>query len=331
VTRQAKAYRTSKASAPLGCGVDIVLLILVAFAGARSQSITELQRGFERPPDDAKIMMRWWWFGPAVTKKELEREMHLMKEGGIGGFEVQATYPLLPDDPSSGIKNLPYLSDEFIDALRFTSTKARELGLRMDLTLGSGWPYGGPSVPITDAAAMLRSERVKVQPNVRRITIPSITAGEKFLAAFLGRADGQSIVADSLRELADIHDGAVWLPSNLDASYEVLFFISSRTGMQVKRPAVGAEGYVLNHLDASASERYLKHVGDRLMQAFGANPPHAVFCDSLEVYNQDWTPDFLDEFKKRRGYELKPYLPALIADVGPKTMEIRHDWGKTLT
>ena len=166
-------------------------------------------------------MMRWWWFGPAVTKKELEREMRLMKEGGIGGFEVQAVYPLLPDDPSSGIKNLPYLSDAFIDALRFTSTKARELGLRMDLTLGSGWPYGGPSVPITDAAAMLRSERVKVQPNVRRITIPSITAGEKFLAAFLVRADGQSIVADSLRELADIHDGAVWLPGNLEASLQV--------------------------------------------------------------------------------------------------------------
>ena len=323
----------TKAPSPLRSAgaLQMVVLILIALAPARAQSIAELQRGFERPPDEAKIMMRWWWFGPAVTKKELEREMRLMKEGGIGGFEVQAVYPLLPDDPSSGIKNLPYLSDAFIDALRFTSTKARELGLRMDLTLGSGWPYGGPSVPITDAAAMLRSERVKVQPNVRRITIPSITAGEKSLAAFLGRADGQSIVADSLRELADIHDGAVWLPSNLDASSEVLFFISSRTGMQVKRPAVGAEGYVLNHLDASASERYLKHVGDRLMQAFGANPPHAVFCDSLEVYNQDWTPDFLDEFKKRRGYELKPYLPALIADVGPKTLEIRHDWGKTLT
>src|SRR2546430_14664598 len=267
----------AKAQSPLRSAgaLQMVIFILIALGPARAQSITELQRGFERPPDDAKIMMRWWWFGPAVTKKELERELRLMKEGGIGGFEVQAVYPLLPDDPSSGIKSLPYLSDAFIDALRFTSTKARELGLRMDLPLGSGWPYGGPSVPITDAAAMLRSERVKVQPNVHRITIPSITAGEKLLAAFLGRADGQSIVADSIRELTDIHDGAVWLPSNLDASYEDLFFISSRTGMQVKRPAVGAEGYVLNHLDASASERYLKNVGDRLMQAFGAHPPHA--------------------------------------------------------
>lgn len=311
----------------------VFLLTFVLFFGYRlhAQTIDQLQRGFERPPDDAKIMMRWWWFGPAVTKAELEREMRLMKEGGIGGFEVQPVYPLLPDDPNTKIKNLPFLSDEFLDALRFTADKARELGLRMDLTLGSGWPYGGPQVPITDAASTLRSERVKVQPNSRRLPLPNIGPGEKFLAAFLARTEGQAIVADSLRELTDVHDGAVWLAGDLQGSFEVIFFVSSRTGMQVKRPAVGAEGYVLNHLDRAATERYLKNVGDRLMQAFGTNRPYAVFCDSLEVYNQDWTPDFLDEFKARRGYDLKPYLPALIADIGPKTYEIRRDWGKTLT
>ena len=122
----------------------IVVLLMVVFLPAQAQTISDLQRGFERPPDDARIMMRWWWFGPSVTKAQLEREMRLMKEGGIGGFEVQPVYPLLPDDPALGIKNLPFLSDEFIDALRFVSAKSRELGLRMDLTLGSGWPFGGP-------------------------------------------------------------------------------------------------------------------------------------------------------------------------------------------
>ena len=137
----------------------VIAGLLVACSGvaATAQTITDLQTGFDQPPNDAKIMMRWWWFGPAVTKPELEREMRLMKEGGIGGFEVQAVYPLSPDEPTAGIKNLPYLSDEFIDALRFVSAKAKELGLRMDLTLGSGWPYGGPSVAITDAAATLLS------------------------------------------------------------------------------------------------------------------------------------------------------------------------------
>jgi len=318
---------TFKSRGPL-----LILVCLATLAPARAQSINELQRGFERPPDDAKIMMRWWWFGPAVTKPELEREMRLMKDGGIGGFEVQPVYPLSPDDPAFGIKNLPYLSDEFIDALRFVSARARELGLRMDLTLGSGWPFGGPEVSISDAAGMLRTERVKPQGSTRRVPLPSLTAGEQLLAVFSVRSQGQSIATDDLHELSDNHDGAVWLPAGLEGQHEVLFFISSRTGMQVKRPAVGAEGYVLNHLDRAATERYLKNVGDRLMQAFGSNPrPYAVFCDSLEVYGQDWTSDFLEEFKKRRGYDLKPYLPALVTEFGPKTLEIRHDWGRTLT
>jgi hypothetical protein len=309
-------------------------LLMSCAPPARAQTrggVEELRRGFERPPDDAKIMMRWWWFGPSVTKPELERELRVMKEGGIGGVELQATYPLLPDDPTTGIKNLPFLSDEHIDALRFAASKARELGLRVDLTLGSGWPYGGPQVPVSQAAGMLRTERVKLDAAPRRVPLPSLTAGEKLMAVFLARAQGQSVAAESVREVTDIHDGAAWLPASLGGANELLFFISSRTGMQVKRPAVGAEGYVLDHLSRAAAEGYLSKVGDRLLQAFGARPPYAVFSDSLEVYNQDWTDNLLEEFKRRRGYDLRPHLPALVADAGPKTEEIRYDWGRTLT
>ena len=49
---------------------------------AQSSDVADLQRRFQNPPDDSRIMMRWWWFGPAVTKPQLEREMKLMKEGG---------------------------------------------------------------------------------------------------------------------------------------------------------------------------------------------------------------------------------------------------------
>lgn len=294
-------------------------------------SVADIRRGFERPPDDAKIMMRWWWFGPSVTKPELEREMRVMKGAGIGGFEVQPVYPLLPDDPNIGIKNLPFLSGEHIDALRFVAAKSREMNLRMDLTLGSGWPFGGATVPVSDAAGMLRTERVRIESNTRRVLLPSITAGEKLIAVFLARVQGGSVAEESLHELTEIKDGAIALPENLNGANEVIFFISSRTGMQVKRAAVGAEGYVLNHLDRGAVERYLKSVGDRLMTAFDSRPPYAVFCDSLEVYNQDWTDDFLEEFQRRRGYDLKPYLPALVADIGAKTADVRHDWAETLT
>lgn len=136
-------------------GAFVLLILLAALlfpADDPSRSVDRLQRGFEQPPDDARIMVRWWWFGPAVTEAQLEREMRLMKEGGIGGFEVQPTYPLTLDNAAPGLRNLPFLSDDFLGALRFTSQKARELGLRMDLTVGSGWPYGGPQVSVDRAA-----------------------------------------------------------------------------------------------------------------------------------------------------------------------------------
>jgi alpha-L-rhamnosidase len=291
------------------------LAVCIVAVCAAPSNIEQLRRSFENPPDDARIMMRWWWFGPAVTKPELEREMRLMKEGGIGGFEVQPVYPL-------GFQNTPYLSDEFLDALRFTGEKARELGLRMDLTLGSGWPFGGPHIPVTQAAGRLRVERVAVPANTLSIPVPYIGEGEKFIAAFL---------ASGSRRLTDIDRGLLRVPHDVDGPQVVLVFIASRTGQMVKRPAVGAEGFVLDHYDRSAIENHLKYAGDRLLKALGKNTPYAVFSDSLEVYGSDWTGDLLDEFRKRRGYDLTPYLPALVGDIGDKTADVRHDWGMTLT
>jgi hypothetical protein len=293
--------------------------------------IDELQRLFQHPPDDSRIMMRWWWFGPAVTRAGLEREMRLMKEGGIGGFEVQPVYPVALDDESTSIRNLPYLSDEFIEMLRFTSEKAHELGLRMDLTLGSGWPFGGPQIPISRSAGRLRVERVRVAQDARRVPLPDIGAGEKLIAVFLARLEGQSVVPSDVREISEVGDGAVRLPPGLEGPHELQLFIASRTGMMVKRAAIGSEGFVLDHYDRSATDRYLSTVGDRLLQAFRERRPHAVFCDSLEVFASDWTGDLLAEFERRRGYDLLPHLPALIADSEPKAIGIRHDWGRTLT
>ena len=294
-------------------------------------TVADLRRAFERPPDDARVTVRWWWFGPSVTKPELERELLSMKQGGIGGFEVQPTYPLALDDPQRGLRNFPFLSDEFLDDLRFTAEKAHELGLRFDLTLGSGWPFGGPHIPIAQAAGRLRVERVPVPPFAAKVPLPKIEEGEKLLAAFLARGDRQQFSAEGMTRLANINNGALLVPAETSAGRVVLYFISSRTRQTVKRPAVGAEGWVLDHYDRAAIDTHLKLVGEPLLKAAGQNPPYAIFSDSLEVYGSDWTGNFLEEFQKRRGYDLTPYLPALAGDIGDQTKAIRHDWGRTLT
>ncbi len=308
-------------------------LAVIAIAGAAAQSgpsgLEALRRAFVSPPDEARIMMRWWWFGPTVTKATLEREMRLMKEGGIGGFEIQPVYPVVLDDPARGLVTHPFLSDAFLDHVRFTAAKARELGLRVDLTVGSGWPYGGPQVAVSQAAGKLRIERAVVPSGAGHAPVPDIRTGERLIAAFLAPAAPATTTKD-LREVSAIDDGRLVLPDRSPQAREVLFFVSSRSGMMVKRPAVGAEGFVLNHYDRAAVDHYLRVVGDRLLSAFDA-PPYAVFCDSLEVYESDWTDDLLDAFKARRGYDLRPLLPALVLDAGTASASIRHDWGLTLT
>jgi hypothetical protein len=309
---------------------SIALLVPGFLQAADPARITEVRAAFGQPPEDARIMMRWWWFGPAVTKAQLDREMRLMKEGGIGGFEVQPVYPLVLDDPQKGIRNLPYLSGEFLEMLSYTAARAKQLGLRMDLTLGSGWPFGGPDTPITQAAGRLRVQRIQVAANSRRIVLPGVADGEKLIAVFASSGSGEG-VAGGWKEIPAPKDGVLWLAPG-DTTKEVLVFIASRTGQMVKRAAVGAEGFVFDHYDLSATTSYLKDVGDRLMKAFSAGDrPHAVFCDSLEVFASDWTGDFLAEFQKRHGYDLRPYLPALVANVGPETASVRDDWGRTLT
>ena len=311
----------------------LAFLALFLAAPARAD-LASLERSFAAPPDDAKFMVRWWWFGPAVTPAQLEREMKTMKAGGIGGFEVQPTYPLALDGEVPGLKNLKFLSPEFLDALKFTAAKAKELGLRFDLTLGSGWPYGGPMFPISEAAGRLRSQSVEAAAGATSVPAPVLRDGEKLVAAYLPSValakEGVSTVLGSFREI-EIRDNAAQLPAGTAAPAKVPFFIAGHTGMMVKRAAFGAEGYVIDHYDPAVVSKFIKEIAEPELKALGGNAPYAVFCDSLEVAGEDWTTNFFAEFQQRRGYDLRPLLPALTTDIGAKTFDVRHDWGRTLT
>src|ERR1700726_1602076 len=102
--------------------VIVLILLLVRCSllppkstAQQGESLALLEKSFANPPDDCRIMMRWWWFGPAVTKPELQRELEQMKAQGIGGVEIATLYPLALDDlklddKTTGFHNQPFLS-----------------------------------------------------------------------------------------------------------------------------------------------------------------------------------------------------------------------------
>lgn len=264
-------------------------------------------------------MMRWWWFGPDVNEHELRHELEVMHAAGLGGVEVNAVYPLTLDEPARGLVNLRYNGPEFLRCIHFAAETAKQLGLRFDLTIGSGWPYGGPWIPDALAAGKLRLVRLPVPPQATQVKLPSAASGETWIAGFVS---GRAVHPDA--------EGAIAVPAATEAR-ELLAFYAGHTHQQVKRAAFGAEGPVLDHYNRAALERHLSVLGDSLLQAAGPGNVTTAFCDSLEVFGANWTPAMLAEFQRRRGYDLTPHLPDLVEDHGAVTRAVRHDFGLTQT
>jgi hypothetical protein len=305
-------------------GVAAAALMFAAVGSGmvlRAQDVSALRRGFATPSNDAKPMMRWWWFGPAVTPEEITREIDQMHAGGIGGFELASVYPLALDDPAKGIHNLRYASPEMVEMLRVAQEHGRALGMRVDLTLGSGWPFGGPHISIDLAAANL-----KVIPLPLHAPRPLLVAGESLIAVYSATGTPQK------------WDGATAHRESLSFSGEgapkasvAVYFILSHTKQMVKRASVGSEGYVLDHMSKQSIATHLAAVGEPLLKGFTGAPPYAIFSDSLEVYGSDWTPTLPQEFQRRRGYDLLDHLPELVQGGTPQAEAVRHDWGVTLS
>ncbi len=301
--------------------------------GTRHPAPGALEQAFDAPSDDARVMMRWWWFGPAVTNEGLDRDLRAMQKAGLGGVEVQPVYPLALDDAARGTRTLPFLSPEFLDALRHARETASSLGLRFDLTLGSGWPFGGPSVAAADASSALRVARLPQPAGTGAVGLPPLEGGERYLAAYLtaGATPPVDPGAFTPLDLGRASDGRVPLTSRLKGDHLAWVFIEGRTGMQVKRPAVGGEGFVLDHYDRDVLGRYLRDVGTPLLDALATSRPYAIFCDSLEVYGGDWSPNLPDAFRRRYGYDLRDHLPALVVGADAHSRGVRHDWAQLLT
>jgi len=100
-------------------------------------------------------------------------------------------------------------------------------------------------------------------------------------------------------------DGSLsWNPTA--GKWQLYAAFVSKTLQKVKRAAPGGDGYTLDHFSETAFKNYLKTWDEVL-----GNNAHGVkvlYNDSYEVYGADWTPEFLKEFKTRRGYDLSLYL-----------------------
>ena len=97
---------------------------------------------------EAKAGARWWWLGSAVDKKNLRWTMQEYAKHGIGALEITPIYGVQGNDAN----NIPYLSDRWMEMLREVQKNGQEFGIEVDMATGTGWPFGGPWVPLEESA-----------------------------------------------------------------------------------------------------------------------------------------------------------------------------------
>lgn len=277
----------------------ILFLFFHICCGATSES-----RGFASNPSawiEPEITARpwsyWWWMGSAVDETNVTRELETLKKAGWGGVHIIPIYGAKGWED----KYIEYLSPRWLQMLDFTVRKARELGMDVDMTLGTGWCFGGPTVSDDDANArlMLRTNTVK--------------AGEKFTFTFQKQKLQRLMAFEKSGEVRNLTslvkpDGSVeWTPEK--GEWVVYAIWQQPSGQKVKRAAPGGEGHMLNLIYPDAMRRYLNWFDTAFANYKGAYP-RAVYHDSYE-YRSEWAPDLLERFQKLRGYRLEDYLPYL--------------------
>ena len=82
--------------------------------------------------------------------------------------------------------------------------------------------------------------------------------------------------------------------------------------------SAAGRGLECDKFDPAAAEFHFNHVARQIMAdaaAVGAKGPNTLTIDSYEAGMQNWTAAFPDEFRKRTGYDLRPYAPALFGRI----------------
>ena len=91
----------------------------------------------------------WWWHGSAVDETNITHELQRFHDAGLGGVQITSIYGV----NGAEARDIPYLTPAWLAMMGYSVDEAKKLGMGVDMTLGSGWCFGGPTVSDEDANA----------------------------------------------------------------------------------------------------------------------------------------------------------------------------------
>lgn len=266
----------------------------------------ELAQNFATPPSTYSSQVTWGWNG-VMTREVIARDLDKLLAMNLHQAWVEPGR-----NPEA-----PYLSPAYFENVRIAVEEAKRRGMHLWFDDDGGYPSGFAGGKFTTDRPELRmkslaaAEQVPVEPGQvfsRPLDANTICA----VALNLDNGAAQVIEAKSGQVEWTAPTTGHWAVALAKWAYRSGVTKSANN----KSGAKDAEHSLMDYLAPEADrlfidwtfEAYKKAVGDEFGKTFlGFRGDEASFN-----FNP-WTPDFPAEFQKRKGYDVRPHLPAIAA------------------
>ena len=272
---------------------------------ALAMSLNMFAQQWPVPNQEAKPGTRWWWLGSAVTENDLKWNLRQFADHGIGAIEITPIYGVQGNEKN----NIPFLSPRYMEILKYVNAECKADGIEFDMATGTGWPFGGPWVPLDESASqMLIIDTTVVGKKIKALDLRPIEKKRKntSLVGIYAFSEGKF-----LKITTPLVEGTLTTKLPSKGTWRIIALYQKKGVMAVKRAAPGGAGFVIDHFDKQAVTNYLKHI-EEAFEKTGTPYPHTFFNDSYEVSESDYTPTLFQEFYNRRGYSLEENFDKLV-------------------
>ena len=285
---------------------------------------TDLKKGFATPPKGYGEVPFYWWMGDTLTKEHLTYHLDQMAAKKVtslqvnyahsdkGGVSYGLTFPSKP----------ALFTEEWWDLFGWFMEEAKKRNMTVslsDYTLGVGQgSYVDDALNENPGltGAELKFESDTIQDKYAKTCHNQLLS----LYAYQLGTDGKIIENSGIDLSGNLKGNKIEWQSPAEGNW-----IVTQVYSVAKKPS----------LDPLSGKSYVKHFFQRFEDRFPEQSKGGLnffFSDELNfnLHGYIWNSIFRDEFRKRKGYDIVPYLTALFTHIGPITPKIRLDYNDVM-
>lgn len=295
-----------------------------------------------------KPLIIWQWMDGLVTKEGITRDLEAFKEAGLAGvqnFQIGGPQQMRIGNPDNAIG-----SYNWKELLKWTLDECERLGLTFGTHNCPGWSssayrtvmpeYSMQTLVFTETPYKRGSRNIK-------LLTPEVDPQWNYYedVAVLAITSDSTATLDQIVDLTRFFNpikNELKLPKNIrlpeNASFLRIGQTTNGKTNEAQAPETG-RGLECDKLSREAVKAFWDGYPTMMIETAGRHSGKTFThfeIDSYEAGGQTWSPVLPAEFKKRKGYDIIPYLPFMIGrlkeiESKENTAKFLKDWESVVT